>query len=263
MRGNSNSNFKHIIITGASSGIGAALALHYAGPGVRLGLTGQNAERLEGIAKQCRDKGAAVEAAVLCVTGREAMKEWLERTDDAQSVDLLIANAGISAGMGSSKSGEKADQARRLFDVNLSGKLNTIEPLLPRMIARGAGHIALMSSLAGFRGWPGAPAYSASKGAVRLYGEALRGSLKASGVKVHVICPGFVKSRITDVNQFPMPLLMEADRAANIIANGIARGKGRIAFPWPVYFAVWCLSAIPDSLASRLQRALPAKSEMV
>lgn len=255
-------SFKHIIITGASSGIGAALALRYAAPGVRLGLTGQNAERLEGIAKECRDKGAAVQTAVLCVTDRAAMKLWLEREDDTQPVDLVIANAGISAGMGSSASGEKSDQVRRLFDVNLSGKLNTIEPLIPRMIARGMGHIALMSSLAGFRGWPGAPAYSASKGAVRLYGEALRGALSHSGVKVHVICPGFVKSRITDVNQFPMPFLMEADKAANIIANGIVRGRGRIAFPWPVHMVVWCLSVMPDSLASRLQRALPAKREM-
>ncbi|MGB4107452.1 MAG: SDR family NAD(P)-dependent oxidoreductase [Alphaproteobacteria bacterium] len=263
MPGNSNSNFKHIIITGASSGIGAALALHYAAPGVRLGLSGQNAERLEDIAKACWEKGAEVEAAVLCVTDRTAMKNWLEKADDAQPIDLLIANAGISAGMGDSKSGEKADQVRRLFDVNLTGKLNTIEPILPRMTRRRRGHVALVSSLAGFRGWPGAPAYSASKGAVRLYGEALRAALISTGVKVHVICPGFVKSRMTAVNDFPMPFIMEADKAARIIANGIARGRGRIAFPWPVYLAVRLLSALPDSLAGRLQHRLPAKQEIV
>lgn len=254
--------FRHIVITGASSGIGEALALHYAAPGVRLTLNGRNEERLAAVADKCRKRGTDVDARVLCVTDRAAMKDWLEQADDALPVDLLIANAGISAGMGTSKSGEKAEQTRHLFDINLGGKLNTIEPLLPRMIARQAGHVALMSSLAGFRGWPGAPAYSASKGAVRLYGEALRGALNATGVKVHVICPGFVKSRITDVNDFRMPFLMEADKAARIIANGIARGRGRIAFPWPVYFAVWCLSALPDSLAGRLQRGLPAKSEM-
>jgi NADP-dependent 3-hydroxy acid dehydrogenase YdfG len=263
MPGNSNSKFKHIVITGASSGIGEALALHYAAPGVRMTLNGrQNEERLANIANKCRDRGADARAKILCVTDRAKMKNWLEQADDALPVDLLIANAGISAGMGSSKSGEKAEQTRQLFDINLGGKLNTIEPLLPRMITRQAGHIALMSSLAGFRGWPGAPAYSASKGAVRLYGEALRGALGGTGVKIHVICPGFVKSRITDVNDFPMPFLMEADRAAIIIANRIAKGRGRIAFPWPVYFAARCLSAIPDSLASRLQRALPTKSEM-
>ena len=261
MQHNSNSKFRHIVITGASSGIGEALALHYAAPGVRLALSGQDAGRLSYVAESCKAKGADIEMVLISVTDRPAMQNWLEKADDMRPVDLLIANAGISAGMGASRSVEKADQVRRLFDVNFYGVLNTIEPVLPRMIQRGRGSVVLMSSLAGFRGWPGAPAYSASKAAVRVYGEGLRGALAGTGVNIHVICPGFVKSRMTDVNEFPMPLIMTAERAAKIIANGVARGKGRIAFPLPAHFAMWFLALMPDSLAGRMQQGLPVKRE--
>jgi short-subunit dehydrogenase len=261
MQPNSNSNFKHIVITGASSGIGEALALHYAQTGVHLSLTGQNPERLEAVAKICRERGSQISSIVLSVTDRAAMEAWLYQIDNAEPIDLLIANAGISAGMGAAKGIEKADQVRKLFDVNVMGVLNSIDPVLPRMMERGHGHIAIMSSLAGFRGWPGAPAYSASKACVRTYGEGLRGALTGSGVKIHVICPGFVKSRMTDVNEFPMPFIMSADRAAQIIAIGIARNKGRIAFPAPVHFFMWLLSVMPDSFAGRLLQSMPAKRE--
>ncbi len=257
-----NSNkFRHIVITGASSGIGEALALGYAAPGVRLGLTGRDAGRLEAVAVACRAKGADVDAVTICVTDRAGMEQWLLKLDDRQPVDLVIANAGISAGMGKSRDAEKPEQVRYLFEVNVTGVFNTIDPLLARMTVRGAGHIALMSSLAGFRGWPGAPAYSATKAAVRSYGEALRGTLARSGVQVHVICPGFVKSRITDVNQFPMPFIMDGKRAARIIRSGIARNKGRIAFPFPAYFPVWLLSVLPDALAGKILQRVPAKGE--
>ena len=130
---------------------------------------------------------------------------------------------GISGGTGGAggdpsagpMQGESPAQARQIFDVNLGGVLNTLEPVLPAMLQRGRGQVAIISSLAAFRGWPGAPAYSASKGAVRFYGEALRGALHSSGVEINVVCPGFVVSRMTDVNQFPMPFLMSAEKAAS------------------------------------------------
>lgn len=263
MTKNSYPQFRHIVITGASSGIGEALALYYAQPGVRLSLTGQNIERLDQVAQACRDKGAEVETNRLCVTDREGKKQWLEALDQRQPIDLLIANAGISAGMGARKNGENTDQVRRLFEVNVVGVLNSIDPLLPRMIARGRGHIALMSSLAGFRGWPGAPAYCATKAAVRVYGEGLRGAVAAAGVQIHVICPGFVKSRMTDVNDFPMPFMLSAEKAAVIIANGIVRGKGRIAFPYVSYFIVWFLLLMPERWSGKLLRCLPVKREFL
>lgn len=251
---------RSILITGASSGLGKALALHYAREGIFLALSGQNEERLLQVAAECRVKGAEVDTIVLSVTDEAGMHEWVQRADDHRVLDLVIANAGISGGTGGHAGGEDSEQARQIFDVNLYGVLNTIHPILPRMAARGAGQIAVISSLAGFRGMPGAPAYSASKGAVRFYGEALRGSVRETGVKINVICPGFIRSRITDANNFPMPFFMEGEKAASIIAKSLAADKGRITFPWPMYVGTWLMSILPDSMAQNILAKLPAKS---
>lgn len=248
-----------IVITGASSGIGAALARHYAQSGVFLGLIGRDEARLKALARDCEGFGAQVQILRLDVTDRAAMDAALTALDAARPIDLLIANAGISAGTGGVLQGEPQEQVRRVFDVNMGGVLNTIEPIIPRMIARGSGQIALMSSLAGFRPFPGAPAYGASKGAVRLYGEALRGSIRGSGVRVNVICPGFIKTPMTAVNAFPMPFLMPAERCAAIIARGLARDRGRIAFPFVMRVAVWVLAALPDALVQKMLKAAPSK----
>jgi len=251
---------KNILITGASSGIGKALAIHYAEKGTFLALSGRNEKRLNETLEECRMKGANVSGEVLDVTNQKATSEWIQKIDSEYPLDLVIANAGISGGTDGKTEGESVAQARRIFDVNLYGVLNTMEPALENMLVRESGQIAIISSLAAYRGWPGAPAYSASKGAVRFYGEALRGALWDTGVKVNVVCPGFIRSRMTDVNDFPMPFLMEPDKAAKVIANGLAKNKGRIAFPWPMLFFVWLLSVLPDSFTQRFLRKLPAKS---
>lgn len=253
---------KAILITGGSSGIGAALAVQYAAQGVFLALSGRDVGRLEAVQAQCAALGAVVEVKQICVTDRTAMAAWIADVDVRHPLDLVIANAGISGGTGEDFfHGEDFHQARSIFDVNLMGVLNTIEPAIERMKIRGTGQIAIMSSLAGFRGWPGAPAYSASKGAVRFYGEALRGSLRRTGIKVNVICPGFVVSRMTDANDFPMPALMETDKAARIIVDGLNRNRGRICFPFSTAFVVWFLSVLPDCVAQFLQSGLPAKAK--
>lgn len=252
---------KAILITGASSGIGEALALHYAKKDIFLALSGRNEIRLQAVVDACKAKGADVDMAVIDVTERGGMEDWITEMDQLHTLDLVIANAGISGGTGGVMNGEPVRQARAIFDVNVMGVLNTIEPILPRMIARRAGQIAFISSMAGFRGFPSAPAYSASKGAVRFYGEALRGALAKTGVCINVICPGFVKSRMTDANDFHMPFLMETDKAAAIIAEGLAKNKGRIAFPLSVHFSSWLLSVLPDCIAQKLLSRLPAKGQ--
>lgn len=253
---------RHILITGASSGIGRALALAYAEKGVVLGLTGRDADRLNEVADACRAKGADVHQAVLDVTARDMMHKWIMDLDIRLEFDLVIANAGISGGTAGSHMMEPSDQVRKIFDVNVTGVFNTIDPVLPHMIERRRGQIAIMSSLAGFRGFPGAPAYSASKAAVKVYGEALRGSLHGTGVGVSVICPGFVRSPMTDANDYKMPFLMDVDKAARLIQRKIARNKGRIAFPWPTFALAWFFSCLPDCLAQPMLRGMPEKKSL-
>lgn len=250
----------NIVITGASSGIGEALALHYARSGVTLGITGRDAPRLKGVAAACSAKGAHVDAQIIDVADRAAMRDWLGAFDDAHAINLLIVNAGIGGGGAKEPTFERLEAAQRMFAVNINGVANTIDPILPRMAKRRSGQIAMMASLAGFRGLAGAPAYAASKGFVKLYGEGLRGSLAPHGVKINVICPGFVESRITFENAFHMPFLMRADEAARIIAKGLQKNKARIAFPWPLVFGAWLLSALPASIADRITRYLPQKN---
>ncbi len=247
-----------ILITGASSGIGAALALEFAGPDVRLALTGRDKARLNAVAETCRAAGAEPRIEVLDVCERETMATWIAEVDGAAPLDLAIANAGISAGTGSGS--ETESQTRRIVATNLDGVFNTVLPAIECMRPRGRGQVAIMSSLAGFRGFPGAPAYCASKAAVRIWGEALRGELHDAGIGVSVICPGYVRSAMPAVNDVPLPLLMDAERAARIIRRGLARNRPRIAFPWRLYAVVRLISALPPAFTDPLLRRLPKKT---
>lgn len=249
-----------ILITGASSGIGAALALEYAAPGITLHLGARNSERLEAIAIAVRAAGATVRPMAVDVTDAEAVRRWVVAADESTPLDLVIANAGISAGTAGLAGAEPTEQVRAVFATNVDGVLNTILPILPRMTSRGSGQLALVASLAGYRGMPSAPSYCASKAAVKVFGEALRGSIHASGVRVSVVCPGYVRTPMTDVNDFPMPFLMDADKAARVIRLGLARDKARIAFPWPLAAAVWLLQALPPAWIDPVLRRLPGKA---
>lgn len=252
-----------ILITGASSGIGAALALDYAAPGVTLGLTGRDGKRLRDIARACEAKGARVQMETVDVTDAEAMADLIGRLDAVTPLDLVIANAGVSSGTRTREDdarGEDEAQARGIFAVNLDGVLNTVWPTVRAMTPRQNGQIAIVSSLAGYRGLPGAPAYSASKAAVKAYGEALRPRLAPKGIRLSVICPGFVESRITAENRFPMPFLMSSGRAAAIIRKGLARDCGLIAFPWPMRLISWVFACLPAAVSEPLVRLLPRKT---
>jgi len=243
--------FSSIVLTGASSGIGEAMALDYAAPGVALALTGRDAERLDAVATGCRAKGATVVAETIDVTDRERFLPWLTAFDAAHPVDLVIANAGISIDKDNS-SLDDFSIIRKTLDVNINGVLNTVEPLLHPMMARKRGQIGIVSSLAGFVGLPYAASYNASKAAVRVWGESIRYVLKKDGIGVSVICPGFVVSRITTEAPFPMPFMMTASRASSIIRRGLAANKPRIAFPIGIKAGVWLGSVLPGSWTARL-----------
>lgn len=246
-------NKKTVLITGASSGIGHALALSYAARGTRLLLTGRDLNRLERVASDCRTRGAEADISTVPVTDRIGFEAQIEKWDDAHPIDIVIANAGISGGS-SAGAGFYG-----IMHTNLDGTLHTVMPLIERMKARKSGHIALMSSMAGWRGMPNAPAYSVSKMAVRALGEALRPLLAPDGVKVSVIFPGFIKTPLTDVNNFTMPFLMDADEAAACIKKGIDKNRARIAFPLPMLILSRLVAALPLCIGDRILARAPKK----
>lgn len=246
-----------IFITGASSGIGKALAISYANPQNRLFLCGRNKERLYDVAATCKELGAEVYTYLFDVTDAFAAQETILNAESVAPIDLLIANAGISGGVLGEAEGNA--QTRQVLNTNVFGVANTVLPLLDRMRTRKSGQIAIISSIAGYRGLPSAPAYSASKACVKAWGEALRGWLKADNIKVNVVCPGFIKTPLTDVNVFKMPFLMQPDKAAKIIKKGIKKNKPIIAFPLPMAFGAWFMSAMPACIIHPLLRHLPKK----
>jgi len=246
-----------ILITGASSGLGEALALRYARADTVLALHGRDAQRLATVADECRRRGAKAITQIGDVTQAVPLSAWIRDVDSRHPIDTVIANAGLSGG--TARGIEGIEQTRRIFAVNVDGVINTVMPLIVPMARRGKGQIGIMSSLAAFRGMPGAPAYCASKAAVRVWGEALRAELAPKKVGVSVICPGFVVSRMTATNDFHMPMLMTSERAASIIARGLARNRGRIAFPWPMYALARIIAALPAALIDPLLRRAPRK----
>lgn len=246
---------RSLLITGASSGLGEALARQYAGPGIHLALTGRDEARLAGAAEAARAAGASVLAEPVDVRDETAMEAFIARAEAEAPLDLVIANAGVSRH--DSDLARLGQSAREVFAANIDGVCHTLHPAIERMAPRRHGQLAIVSSLASLRGMPGAAAYCASKSAVRAYGEGLRGQLARHGIAVSVICPGFIETRMTAGNRFPMPFLMDADRAARIVAKGLARNRGRIAFPWRLYAATSFFAALPEPMIDAIARRLP------
>lgn len=250
----------HILITGASSGLGTALALTYAAPGNTLYLGGRNLPRLQRVVEECVKQGATARLNVVDVTDAKALQDWISNLDC--NLDLVIANAGISGGTADNNT-ENADQIQQIFRTNIEGTTNTVSPAVAKMQTVGKGQIAIISSLASFRGFAGAPAYCASKAAGRIYGEGLRSLLLKDNIKVSVICPGYVKTPMTDANDFKMPFMVDSHKAADIIKKGLAKNKARIAFPWQLYSIVWLISVLPAWFTDRLINKLPKKPGIV
>jgi short-subunit dehydrogenase len=239
----------HVVITGASSGIGAALARHYAGPSVRLSLLGRDAARLAAVAADCRAKGAEAMCHVGDVTDAAAMQAWLADCDGSRAVDLIIANAGIGgdqvlAGAG----GETLAAANRIMAVNVQGVMNSVIPLLPAFIARRRGGVVIIGSLAAFIALPDAPVYSASKAAIRIYGHGLRRLLAPHGIKVTIASPGFIDTPMSASLSTPRPFLWTAERAARRIARAAARGEREVIFPFGLALAVWLATRLPPAI---------------
>lgn len=250
--------FRSVLITGATSGIGRAVALQLASPDVYITVTGRDSIRLSEIEQELRAKGADVVARQIDVADRAGMSALIAAADRRAPLDLVIANAGISSTSGAGTGDD--DVVRDIFAVNLAGVLNTVLPTATLMQARDRGRIAIVSSIAGFRGMPTAPAYSASKVAVKAWGEAIRPRLAEDGVALTMIFPGFVESRITAANSFHMPLLMTSEKAGQIIVRGLQRGKRRIAFPWQMAWTMRLMTMLPEPIFNAILARGPKKA---
>ncbi len=236
------------IITGASSGIGRALALRLGALGYRLGLIARRRAELEAVAGSIADAVSAVAD----VGDRDALRAAVALIEHRLGpIDVMVANAGY--GKPTYLDPLNVGDVEETMRVNLMGVIYAIEAVLPGMLARGRGHLLAISSLAAFKGLPGESAYCASKAAVNAYMEGLRIALRTKGVVVTTVCPGFVQTAMTPMDAAATPFLMSADEAARRIGRLIARRRGGVArFPMPMSALTSLIARLPDAVVARL-----------
>jgi short-subunit dehydrogenase len=250
---NSTASTQVAVLTGASSGIGRALAKELMKDGYKLGLIARRQEELRKLSHEIHVAGGGAEFEVADVVDREATISAIHKLAERLGpVDLMIANAGM--GVHTNLEPMNVLENEQMFRVNVFGVMHAIEAVLPPMLARGSGHIAAVSSLAAYKGLPGHEAYCASKAAVKTYMESLRLHLRGRGIHVTTIFPGFVRTPMTSIHQFRMPFLMEADEAGRRVARALRRKKKEFHFPWQterlVKFSRW----LPDWIMERISR---------
>ncbi|HET9957939.1 MAG TPA: SDR family NAD(P)-dependent oxidoreductase [Polyangiaceae bacterium] len=251
-----------VFITGASSGIGAAMAREYAKGGARLGLVARRADALERLASELREAGAKVHVYAADVTDASAMRVALDdfaatAAGGASSIDRVIANAGI--GIGDTLRSGDAEAVAQLIRVNVIGVTNTLVPAIPMMLKQGTGTLVAVSSVAGFRGLPGRAAYSASKAAILTFMEALRMQLVGTGVHAMTLCPGFVRTPLTATLTHKLPFLMEVDEAARDMVQAVEQRKATFTLPWQMNLLRHVVAHAPEWLVRRM--APPARSQ--
>lgn len=247
---------RRVFITGASTGLGEALARHYARADGEIGLFARRRDLLDKLAASLPGRSAVYAADITDVAAiAAAAKDFLERFG---TPDLVIANAGISVGTHGDEL-QDVDKLRRVLDVNVAGLAATLAAFAPAMRAAGAGTLCGIASVAGFRGLPGAGAYSTSKAAAIAWLESLRTELAGSGVAVVTICPGYVDTPMTRVNRYRMPFLIGADDAARRFARAIAAKRRLAVIPWQMALVSLALRALPGWLYDRLAARAPRK----
>ncbi len=244
---------RKIFITGASSGLGAALAQHYAMQGAQLGLVGRKPEALAAVASglDARTYLADVRDAAAMHAAAEAFLH------DLGPPDIVIAAAGISVGTLTEEAGD-LDVFRAVMDANVLGMAHTFQPFIAPMQANG-GVLCGISSVAGVRGLPGGGAYSASKAAAAIYLEALRLELKARGIAVVDVAPGYIDTPMTRVNPYPMPFRMSAETAAVKVAHAISRRRARTVIPWQMAWVARLLKWLPIPVYDAVFEKAPRK----
>lgn len=243
---------KTVFLTGASSGIGEALAIALAKKGAILGLFARREELLNELAAKCESVGGTARVFPCDVVDSSALHAATERfRDEFGHIDIMIANAGIG---GNNKKTRDYDPeaVKKLIDVNLLGAVNAIHAVLPAMLERTSGHLVGISSLAGFRGLPKSAAYSASKAGMTAFFESVRLDVAAKGVDVTIIQPGFIRTPLTAARANTMPFLMELDDAIPHFVRAIEKKKKYAAFPWQLATIVRAGKFMPSWIYDRL-----------
>ncbi len=240
------------VVTGASSGIGRALALELAGRGYQVGLVARRRKALEDLAAEIKTHGGKAQVAAADVGDRQALHAAIQQIERALGpVDVIVANAGL--GTPTRLAPLNVADVEDTFRVNVLGVVYSIEAVLPGMLDRGWGQLVAVSSMAAFKGLPGESAYCASKAAVNLYMEGLRIALRNRGIAVTTVCPGFVATAITPMDAAAAPFEITAEAAARRIARAIDRRQsGLIRFPWPMALLMALICRLPDSLVAHL-----------
>ena len=247
---------QRVIITGATSGIGTALAHCYARRGAVLGLIARRKTELEQLAARLSTPVEIYPADVRDSAALQAAAaDFLARHG---CPDIVIANAGVSTGT-LTEFAQDIAAFQEVLDINVLGMVKTFQPFVAAMRSAGQGALVGIASVAGYRGLPGAAAYSASKTATISYLESLRVELRASGVKVVTICPGYIATPMTSQNPYPMPFILSADAAAQRIAGIIARGTTFAVIPWQMAIVARVLRVLPNWLYDRLFGNAPRK----
>lgn len=238
-----------VFITGASSGIGAALARHYAAQGATLGLAARRLDALEALAAGLPGRHYIYP---LDVTNAEALANAAaDFIVQAGAPDIVVANAGISVGTLTQEASDNM-AFRRVMETNVLGMVHTFQPFVSAMLAKGSGRLVGIASVAGIRGLPGAGAYSASKAAAIAYLESLRVELRDSGIKVVTIAPGYIETPMTAKNDYRMPFMLPAAEAARRFARAIAAGKGYTVIPWQMGVVARLMRLLPNCMFDRL-----------
>lgn len=242
-----------VLITGASSGLGAGLAVKYAEPGATIGLWGRRMDALAQVAEAVRSRGARAIIRSVDVCDSAAMKSSIDEFfQETGGCDIVIANAGI--GEGRNEAAFDSEQASRVIQINVVGLINTLLPCIDPMRAQGSGTLVGMASVAGYRAIPGSLSYSASKAAVMTFMEGLEMELDGSGLHAVTLCPGFVRTPLTDKNEFNMPFVIECDDACRRMKKAIDQKKSIYTFPFPMFVAAHLMRRAPKWL---LKRASP------
>jgi short-subunit dehydrogenase len=241
------------IVTGASSGIGQALARRLAAEGCKVGLIARRHAQLADLAVEIEKAGARVAFATADVARREQTVEAIrEVAARLGPVDLLVANAGVGAP--TIVEPFNVGDIEKMFQVNVLGVIYSLEAVLPQMLQRRRGHLAAISSIAAYKGLPGESGYTSSKAALNVFMEGLRVQLRSKGIAVTTICPGFVHTPMTEVNEFKMPWLLTADEAARRIVRALKRKRKVYNFPWQMWLFTRCARWAPDWLVERFMQ---------